>query len=322
MNDRNFKNSYILFLFSWIFVTIVYDGSARCASWGTAGEYYHWSNIICLFGLLHALWGGCTRLQTNTVARCCFTNQFQQLESIDADSIGKWFSAMPLESPLDLRALSTQACMRCLTTTELRGVTEMSTFNNVRPAITYLYTSTESSRPHDFDYQLKRFLRLFITLWHESHKAIMSGFVRVKNHLRSQCIELWRRQCSSLPKKQDAFGHSCLLICWNLMSQAKSTESIRYAHLTWQEDSMITYENNQDGSRPRDPKQVYANPTVPQICPVLGLGICFAVFGFLWMENCFMVETNTVVSTKSYRMWWVEIPWKVFWFLWPNSSWL
>ncbi|EGZ30207.1 hypothetical protein PHYSODRAFT_470731 [Phytophthora sojae] len=38
--------------------------------------------------------------------------------------------------------------------------------------------------------------------------------------------------------------------------------------------------NDQDGSRPRDPRHGYANPTMPEICPVLGRGVYFAVFGF------------------------------------------
>ncbi|OWY95648.1 hypothetical protein PHMEG_00034291 [Phytophthora megakarya] len=38
--------------------------------------------------------------------------------------------------------------------------------------------------------------------------------------------------------------------------------------------------NEQDGSRPRDPRNVYANPIIPEICPVLGFGIYFAVLVF------------------------------------------
>ncbi|ETP53837.1 hypothetical protein F442_01317, partial [Phytophthora nicotianae P10297] len=68
------------------------------------------------------------------------------------------------------------------------------------------------------------------------------------------------------------------------MCRAKSAESIRHAHLSWCEDSItITFahmKNDQDGSRPRDPRHVYANPTIPEICPVLALGIYFSVFGF------------------------------------------
>ncbi|KAK1935028.1 hypothetical protein P3T76_010794 [Phytophthora citrophthora] len=85
-------------------------------------------------------------------------------------------------------------------------------------------------------------------------------------------------------RKQDVFGHSFLLTCWNLMCRAKSTESIRYGHLSWREDSMTMsfahMKNDQDGSRPRDPRHVYANRTMPEVCPVLGIAVYFAIMGF------------------------------------------
>ncbi|OWZ04233.1 hypothetical protein PHMEG_00023897 [Phytophthora megakarya] len=40
---------------------------------------------------------------------------------------------------------------------ERRGVTGKSTFGNVRSAIAYLFTLTETLRPHDFDSLMKRF---------------------------------------------------------------------------------------------------------------------------------------------------------------------
>eukprot|EP00644_Phytophthora_capsici_P004122 jgi/Phyca11/110086/e_gw1.17.634.1 len=38
--------------------------------------------------------------------------------------------------------------------------------------------------------------------------------------------------------------------------------------------------NDQEGSRPRDPRHVYANPIMPEVCPVLGFAVYFAVLGF------------------------------------------
>eukprot|EP00644_Phytophthora_capsici_P000271 jgi/Phyca11/99945/e_gw1.4.1095.1 len=37
--------------------------------------------------------------------------------------------------------------------------------------------------------------------------------------------------------------------------------------------------NDQRGSRPRDPRHVYSNPTSPEICPILALGIYWASYG-------------------------------------------
>jgi hypothetical protein len=30
--------------------------------------------------------------------------------------------------------------------------------------------------------------------------------------------------------------------------------------------------NDQSGERPRDPRHIYANPLMPEVCPILSLG--------------------------------------------------
>ncbi|EEY56253.1 uncharacterized protein PITG_22208 [Phytophthora infestans T30-4] len=38
--------------------------------------------------------------------------------------------------------------------------------------------------------------------------------------------------------------------------------------------------NDQGGDRPRDPRHIYANPLQPSICPIVALGIYWAVSNF------------------------------------------
>ncbi|OWZ05521.1 hypothetical protein PHMEG_00022381 [Phytophthora megakarya] len=106
----------------------------------------------------------------------------------------------------------------------------------------------------------------------------------------------------------DLFGHLFLLVCWNLMCRAKSTENIRHAHLAWREDSTTIYfahmKNDQDGSPPRDPRNVYANPIMPEICQVWGFGIYFAVLGLsldgkpLLLLDCWSNKLKTGFRSK------------------------
>ncbi|OWY92648.1 hypothetical protein PHMEG_00038264, partial [Phytophthora megakarya] len=107
-------------------------------------------------------------------------------------------------------------------------------------------------------------------------------------YLFTQTETLRSHDFDSLMKCFELFGHLFLLVCWNLMCRVKSAENIRHAHLAWREDSTIIYfahmKNDQDGNRPRDPRSVYANPIIPEICPVLGFGIYFAVLGF-WQDG-------------------------------------
>jgi hypothetical protein len=54
--------------------------------------------------------------------------------------------------------------------------------------------------------------------------------------------------------------------------------------MEWTEDSMAIYfahmKNDQFGDRPKDPRHIYANPVMPEICPILGLGIYWLVYDF------------------------------------------
>ena len=78
------------------------------------------------------------------------------------------------------------------------------------------------------------------------------------------------------------FAHSFGILCWNLMARAGNVISICWNHLRWDEDSLAIYfahqKNDQAGSKPRDPRHVYANPIMPAICPILSLGIYFLCF--------------------------------------------
>lgn len=77
--------------------------------------------------------------------------------------------------------------------------------------------------------------------------------------------------------KQFVFSHLFHIICWNLMCRAGNAVSICWDHLIWENDSLGIYfchmKNDQTGERPKDPRHVYANPLIPEICPILSLAI-------------------------------------------------
>ncbi|KAG7365194.1 hypothetical protein IV203_038397 [Nitzschia inconspicua] len=53
--------------------------------------------------------------------------------------------------------------------------------------------------------------------------------------------------------------------------------SICWSHLEWRNDALGIYfahmQNDQLEERPRDPRHIYANPILPEVCPILSLGI-------------------------------------------------
>ena len=78
------------------------------------------------------------------------------------------------------------------------------------------------------------------------------------------------------------FGHAVLTTSWNLMCRIGNAVAICDTHLEWIGDSLGIYfahtKTDQTGDRPRDPRHVYANPLMPEICPILSLAIYFLCF--------------------------------------------
>ena len=80
------------------------------------------------------------------------------------------------------------------------------------------------------------------------------------------------------------FSWVFLLLCWNLISRCVSVSSLMYDHIWWEEDSMVivfpTHKGDKDGENSlSSPKHVFANPTNPEICPILAFGVYMICLG-------------------------------------------
>ena len=96
--------------------------------------------------------------------------------------------------------------------------------------------------------------------------------------------------------KEFIFGHSFLVICWNLMSRSANAFAVKHDHMEWREDALCIYfahmKNDQTGERPRDPRHIYPNPIRPEICPVLSLGL-------YWLTNAFDPADSSLFPGKN-----------------------
>ncbi|KAG7365708.1 hypothetical protein IV203_028378 [Nitzschia inconspicua] len=111
-------------------------------------------------------------------------------------------------------------------------------------------------------------------------QALANGEGRVKIGKDALEFALYKSLCLLLMKsaKPDyVFTHCFMTYCWNLMCRAGNMTSICWSHLEWRNDALGIYfahmKNDQLGQRPRDPRHIYANPIIPEICPILSLGI-------------------------------------------------
>lgn len=244
----------------------------------TAGtKYVYIRSLIRFVQWLH-------EISTMDRRRELFVPEVLSDSALDGNAAQALLESTPVISPMRLENLTTTDCLRYLTTMVQRGVTGKSTYGNLRSAVVYLFSATNTPLPGNFNIIMKKF---FKGLHHTIVAAVQSTNKRLTEGKEPFTLSMYRALSKALlisAKKQDVFGHAFLVICWNLICRAKSTESIRHAHIGWHEDALSVVfahmKNDQDGNRPRDPRHIYANPVAPEICPILSLGVYFAVLGF------------------------------------------
>jgi len=95
--------------------------------------------------------------------------------------------------------------------------------------------------------------------------------------------------------KEFSFARLFMLLQWNLLCRSSNTEDVAYSHMEWKDDCLLVYfrkqKNDQDGTRSKDPRHVYANPLRPELCPILALGI--------WLLCCPPSENQTALFDGS-----------------------
>ena len=68
------------------------------------------------------------------------------------------------------------------------------------------------------------------------------------------------------------------------MARSINTANISLRHMDWNGDALHIYicqaKNDQEGEKSDFPKHVFANPVMPEICPILAIGIYFLVIRF------------------------------------------
>ncbi|KAK1928348.1 hypothetical protein P3T76_016178 [Phytophthora citrophthora] len=130
-------------------------------------------------------------------------------------------------------------------------------------------------------------------LQHQVAAAISQGHGHIKVGKDPMSFGLYKQVAMAMlqnTSREMIFARTFMILSWNLMSRAANTVSICYGHLEWCDDALCVYfahmKNDQRGTRPRDPRHVYANPISPEICPILALdtifytGIFWATYGF------------------------------------------
>lgn len=87
------------------------------------------------------------------------------------------------------------------------------------------------------------------------------------------------------------FAKCFLTMSWNLMCRSSNTVSIRLEHLKWHGDSFQVFfahqKTDQFGDKPKDPRNIYSNPLMPAVCPILSLALYWSSFDVSKSEKLF-----------------------------------
>ncbi|ETM41313.1 hypothetical protein L914_12895 [Phytophthora nicotianae] len=201
------------------------------------------------------------------------------------DSILAALSSAPDNPPLDFRAVQAQHFLSWILSMKNKdgGYHSFSTYAGHRSALYNLF--------RDYHYtmstQLERELSChFKGLQHRIASAIGSGDGPIKVGKDPMTFGLYRSVAMEMMRstsREMVFARAFLVLSWNLMSRSANTVSLCYNHMEWGEDALKVFfaymKNDQRGTRPRDPRHIYANPLMPEVCPILALGLYWMVYG-------------------------------------------
>ncbi|RLN26223.1 hypothetical protein BBJ28_00023966 [Nothophytophthora sp. Chile5] len=140
-----------------------------------------------------------------------------------------------------------------------------------------LYRDYKKLVPEFFKSELKHYYR---GLRRKDIKSIVDGVRSSKAGKDGMPFDLYKFIASHMisePSSEFVFARTFMVLCWNLMARAESALSIRLHQLKFVEDSLCIYyahtKNDQFGENRQDPRHVYANPEMPEVCPLLSRGV-------------------------------------------------
>lgn len=157
-----------------------------------------------------------------------------------------------------------------------------STVSNHRSALFSLYRDYRVAMPEELVVELKPH---FKGLKREIAQAISAGEIDGQNGKKPIDFNLYATLCSHLlksPGHDSVFARCLLILTWNLMCRISNGITICFSHIQWINDSMGIFfghaKNDQEGGKVNHLRHIYANPLLPEVCPILSLGLYMLCF--------------------------------------------
>ena len=88
---------------------------------------------------------------------------------------------------------------------------------------------------------------------------------------------------------ESIFSRTYTILSWNLICEAAKMKRVHLNHISWSSDAMQIYfsdkKNDQDSNQSRFPRHIYPNPFMPEICPILAIGLFWVCFPLNYTEG-------------------------------------
>ena len=180
----------------------------------------------------------------------------------------------------------------------------LSTYKSHRAGLFNLFRSYEKTMSRELETELAAY---YLALKRAAATLVASGVGKVKIGKDPLPSTLFKFLCTALLldlSRESIFARTFMILAWNLMSRSKNTFNVHLNHMEWKEDSLQMFfsqmKNDQMAEKPRDPRHVYANPLMPEICPILALAIFWLCFGFVDGETQLFPGSNQYERFRKY----------------------
>jgi hypothetical protein len=182
----------------------------------------------------------------------------------------------PMKFPLDFDEFSKDE-LQCYLLSRKKGAISASYLNNIRSGIRHLFVIYDKLAIWE---GYKESLTLFMKgAKNDIAKMKQQGGMKVKEGKEPMPYSLYLffgAHTLSMPGNDAIFARLFMILSWNLMCRSHNTEGICLSHMKWISDAVgfvFGQQKNDQEGEDHDYRHVYANPTAPEICPILALGI-------------------------------------------------
>ena len=197
--------------------------------------------------------------------------------------VEKWCQKMSRQRPENCPVLMEKVDYKCVSeymvqkTTNEDKLMSKGTYCGICSGIIYLYTMSNLSPLPSFCENMSTLMKGFKRSIVQQKVASGERLEEGKEFMSFVCYKLLCQKFFEGKKDEYLFALLFLTLEWNLIARSDNIVHLSLSDFEWSDDSLVIYfkknKTDQEGENGKVPFHIYANPSCPEICPVLALGL-------------------------------------------------